>query len=502
MASAPSFRDTESHGRGALPLVVAGLFLVLGAALVARAELGLWMSNHHAHVIDKALLALDRGRIEIVGFVYPPLPLLLLLPMPSTILAGLLAATCGAATVWILTRTLLRASLPRPVAVALVLALASPSMFFLFTQSLWEALLLLLLLVGWNQSIEFIARGNVRAGAIAGLTLGLAFLANYYALLFALPFGLAALLFVRTDRRGAGPAAAFMLLFPVIAALLSWMYLSWVFTADPWSFTRDQSSSMFAFLRADGADLPRDWSSALSATARDLRMSPLYVVMAIVVAWYRPLRLPVMLVFGVFVLGLRALGFVLPDYFAAVGFTMVALAATPAALPRHLLPLLVLAAVAQLGIGWVTPLRGEAAAWQSVVSAGVARPADQEELGVGQLLAGRPPRSVLIDDRTDYRVIARAGTARPFVTSVDPLYGLAMSQPARFVPSMLARTTGWAHADQPGLAPAIGQPGMRLTRLSPRWSLYEWRRDETALRGGDETARRDAGETALQDGLR
>src|SRR5262249_39550890 len=148
-------------------------------------------------------------------------------------------------------------SLPRPMSVLLVLGLATPSAFFLFTQSLWEALVLALLMVGWVQSIAFIWRGNVRAGAIAGLTLGLAFMANYYALLFALPYALTALLFVRTNRRGAGPAAAFMLLFPAVAALLSWMYLSWVFTGSPWSFTRDPGSSMFAFLRTEGADLPR-----------------------------------------------------------------------------------------------------------------------------------------------------------------------------------------------------------------------------------------------------
>ena len=44
------------------------------------------------------------------------------------------------------------------------------------------------------------------------------------------------------------------------------------------------------------------------------------------VAWYRPLRLPVFLVFALFVLGLRTFGFVLPDYFATTTFTVVALA--------------------------------------------------------------------------------------------------------------------------------------------------------------------------------
>src|SRR5262249_58142916 len=123
--------------------------------------------------------------------------------------------------------------------------------------------------------------------------------------------------------------AGFMLLCPAVAAVLGWIYLSWVFAGDAWSFTRDPGTSMFAFLRAEGADLPTDWAAALSVTGRDLVMAPLYIVMAVVIAYYRPLRLPVMLVFGVFVVGLRTFRFVLPDYFATATFTLLALAAVP-----------------------------------------------------------------------------------------------------------------------------------------------------------------------------
>ena len=485
MASAPSPHNADLPAAPrALPLVAAGVFFLVAAALVYRADISLWLSHHHAHVIEKALLAVDRGRVEIVGFVYPPLPFLLLLPRPSAALAGLLAAGCGAMVVWLLTRTLAQLSLPRPAALIMVLGLATPSMFFLFTQSLWEALLLVLLLVAWVQSIEFIWRGNVRAGAVAGITLGIAFMANYYALLFAVPYALTALLFVRTNKRGAGPAGAFMLLFPVVAGLLSWMYLSWVFTGDAWSFTRDPGSSMFAFLRSEGADLPTDWAAALSATGRDLAMAPLYLVMAVVVAWYRPLRLPVLLVFGVFVLGLRTFGFVLPDYFATVTFTMVALAAMPARLPRYVWPLVLLTALLQCGLGWLTPLRGEASAWQHAVASGVPASADVEELAVAQSVAARPPYSTLVDDRTGYRIIARAGTGRPFVTPVDPLYRLALSQPARFVSGMLTRTSASGAPDGPGRAVAGAPPDVRLTQLSPTWWLYEWGPHETAPRVG------------------
>ena len=104
---------------------------------------------------------------------------------------------------------------------------------------------------------------------------------------------------------------------------------------------------------------------------------------------------------------------------------------------------------------------------------GEVTPEDREETAIGQSLNQRPARSVLIDDRVGYRIIARAGTARPFLTPVDGLYALAVSQPARFVPSMLA-PVGRAHVvEAAGQSPAGAHPGLRLTRAWSTWCLYE-----------------------------
>jgi len=474
MASAASARRAElRQNPTAVPLAAAGVFFFLAAALTYRADVSLWLSHHHAHVIEKALLVLDRGRLELIGFFYPPLPFLLMLSRPSPVFAGLLAAGCGAVLVWILTRELSRLPFPRPASFGLLLGLATPTTFFLFTQSLWEALLLLLLVVARTQCVEFVSRGNTRALFIAGLTLGLAFLANYYVLLFTLPYAFTMLLFARTTRRGAGVAAAFVLVFPMVATILGWMYLSWVFTGEPLAFTRDPASSMFAFLKPDGADLPTGWSAALRATAHDVRMTPVYMVIAVVVAWYRPFRLLTLVVCAVFVLVLRTFGFVFPDYLATVTFTVVALASLPPRTPRQLWPLLLVTALLQFGLGWALPLRGEPAAWQNAVTSGEVTPEDREETAIGQSLNQRPARSVLIDDRVGYRIIARAGTARPFLTPVDGLYALAVSQPARFVPSVLAPVGRAQVVEAAGQAPAGAHPGLRLTRAWSTWCLYE-----------------------------
>ena len=83
MASAASARRAElRQNPTAGPLAAAGVFFFLAAALTYRADVSLWLSHHHAHVIEKALLVLDRGRLELIGFFYPPLPFLLMLSWP------------------------------------------------------------------------------------------------------------------------------------------------------------------------------------------------------------------------------------------------------------------------------------------------------------------------------------------------------------------------------------------------------------------------------------
>ncbi|MFI4983168.1 MAG: hypothetical protein ACHQIO_22685, partial [Nevskiales bacterium] len=74
--------------RATLALAVV-LPLVLAGVLLARSG---WRSDIHGAFLSRVLFAENRGQLQLLGFEYPPLPFLLLLPWPVdlwiTILAG------------------------------------------------------------------------------------------------------------------------------------------------------------------------------------------------------------------------------------------------------------------------------------------------------------------------------------------------------------------------------------------------------------------------------
>ena len=461
-------------------LILALPFLVAGYQLTGS----LFVSNHHAHLIEKALIVLDRGRLELIGFVYPPLPFLLLLPWPTPIVAMTLAALAGGATAWVLWQRLMILPFPRVVQVLLLLVpMSAPSTLYMATQSLGEMLVLLLFLIAWVAFLNFTRAGETRSGFLAGLALGAGFFANYYAALYAIPYALFAPVFMRDRRRGAAVAAAFVLLFPVLIAVISWSYLSWLFTGDFLSFARDPGSSLFVYTRAASEDLPVGWTLALRATAHDLGSSPLYLVIGLVVARLWPSRLVGFLIPAVLITGFRAFGLVYPDYFAINTLTVVALATLPPHTPSRLWPILLLAAGIHLWIGYTTPLKGEPAAWAQAMRSSRTTETDRQEQIIGDYLAKKPPRSVLLDDRVAYRIVTRAGTARPFLLPADPLYQVAESQPSEFVQYVLvpALPSTGSGSRLSIIYPADPPQGVRLVASWRDWRLYE--RKETAQEG-------------------
>ena len=429
-------------------------------------------------------MALNRGRLELIGFVYPPLPFLLLLPWPSAMLASLLAALAAGTLAWILWRRVVHLSMPVAVKALLVAAaMGTPTLLYLGSESMSETLALLLFVVAWSGFLKFTRSREARYGVVAGLGLGMAFFVNPHSALVVIPCALSAPLFMRERSWRGTVAVAFLLIFPVLIAVLAWGYLNWLFTGDPLTFTRGPANSLFVHWRPASEGLPVGWSAALGATTADLVMSPLYLTSAILVARYWPARLLVFAAPALLIVAVRTAGMIYSEYFAVATFSVVALVALHPRLPRRLWPLLALSAIAHLWMGYASPLRGEAAIWKERLLGGHLSDADREELSVGEYLAGRPPASIMLDDRTAYRIVARTGTARPFILPADPLYQVAESQPAQFmryllVPAEPSDLTGGALATI-----YVGQPppGVRLARSWPNWRLYE----RVAPGGGD-----------------
>jgi len=475
--------SVKSRDRKAETLIKLG-FHLLSVAILALpflvigylANQSLFISNHHAHLIEKALMVRDRGRVELIGFVYPPLPFFLLLPRPHPMLATALAALAGGATLWVLWHEVNRLPFPRLVQVLLLLLpMSAPGLLYLASQSMGDILALLLFLIAWKEYLAFTREGHTRSGFIAGLALGCAFFVNYYAVLYAIPYALLVPLFLKERRPSAAMAGAFVLFFPVLLAVGAWCYISWVFTSDPLRFLHDPGSCLFVYARPGGDMLPIGWPLALRAAIRDLFIAPLYLVTALVMAWKWPSRLPIFLIPLLLITAARAFGMLYPEHFAIGTYTVVALAAMNPRMSSRLWPVFLIAAALHLVVGSVIPPQGELAVWSQAIRTGQAAAKDYEEQTIGTYLAQMPQRSVLLDDRIAYRIVARAGTARPFLLPADALYPLAESQPVRFVSYVLvpAQPLASVGGRLASVYPTEPPLGFRLKTVWSNWLLYE-----------------------------
>jgi hypothetical protein len=400
----------------------------------------LFISNAHAHLLEKALLVLDRRRFELIGFVYPPLPFLLLLLCPSPAMASVLAALTGGVIGWILwTRCLNEVAFPRPVRIVILLAfLTTPPTLYMATQSVGEILSLLFFLLAWIQYLKFTRSGQTSSGFLAGLILAIAFFVNHLAGVYGILYALCVPLFSRDKSPRAMIAAAAVLCFPVLAAIGSWIYLNWIFSGDALRFLNDPASSLFVYGRGGGMQLPVGWAMSWRAALHESTLVPLYIAVIVLVGWKNPSRLLPLAAPLVVTTLLRTAGLFMPDYLAIATYTVVSIAGISRTLSTRCGPILAGAACLQIVLLFTTPLPGEPSSWMTSLVSGKPRLSDQRELEVASYLSQMPGRSVLVDDRVAYRVVARANTVRPFILPADSLYNLAELRPAGFVSYVLA----------------------------------------------------------------
>lgn len=455
-------------GNGIAVGVLSLPYLLLG---LEATRLG-FLSNDHAHLIEKALLVRDRGRVEWIGFAYPPLPVLLLLPWPYPQAAVALAALSAGMLAWGVWKRLEHLAFPPSVRVGLLIAvMVTPSSLFLATQSFSTALALLLFFSAWMQYLRFTRDGQTDAGFIAAMLIALGFFASFYAPFFAMAFALSTPLFVRPRSRTHQLAMLLVLLFPSAVAVGSWMYLSWLFTGDPLRFVYDPGSSLLAAFRPEEAFM--DLHAIAQESLRRLMSAPLYLGVGALIAYYQPSRLLSYLIPLMLTLGAWTMGWIVPRAFDQSLRFLFALAGIPIRTPRRLGWLLLILALLQVVADGPTLISGEPARWWSALWTGPL-PKDLEEQRIAADLAGLPCASVLADDREAFRLIARAGTACPFVLPPDPIFEMAVVRPERFVSYILVaeRPTGWPgplearYRDRPpeGFVPELAWPGWRWYR--------------------------------------
>lgn len=387
--------------RGLLALAVAAPLLGVGLLLAHNG----WRSDIHGAFINRVLFATDRGQLQLLGFEYPPLPFLLLLPWATDTWAMLLGAGAIFGLAWLVLDdcTAHRSMLPF---ILLVGMLWTPLGVSLVASDFNEAVGLFALYVGWRHYRRWWETRRTFHGLLTGLWLGLAFYTSPLGLALALVAG--AILPLIFPRLQVPPFASqlVLLVFPGIAATATWAYLSWVFThrvAFPFTPWEAASPDLFTILRWTLPYLLVAWFALLrpKATTAGMVLPFLLLVAANRVGWHFSLA------------------------FAAGLLTLVAIIALPKGLHRTGRAAVVTVVAIQAALAW----------W--LIGWPVTTTADRAAHAVAVALADAPARSILIDDRWAPQLFKWAPSMRPYLTTRDVGFELALTDPVSKVEYVL-----------------------------------------------------------------
>lgn len=410
---------------GLLPLTL------WSAWLIAHGQ----VSDQHAHYLVRALYATGRGKLELLGFAFPPLPLVALLPWPSPWLAWAWGVAALGALLWIVGGRAVRHGDPLPVLVVLSV-IASPVGMAFLVEDFNDAIGLALMLAGWFAFVRWGARGFTYDGMVAGLCLGLAAFSSRLAIPACLSLGAMLTLLFPLDSRRALLARFVILAFPVAAMAFTFAYLAWLFD--------------FEFKLLPPSTAPPTPLGPLLLHA----LAYLAVGMLQVTRGARLLAIYLLPLAAIIVVSAMGVGLSLPLATAALAL------AAGAALPRpapdgstrwRRRAVAGIAAVQLLGAWWLdprpTPPDGALAMRRAALA-----------------LVRAQPLRVLMDEERSIAFTRWLPTVRPFLLTRDAAYPLAAANPAAYVDYVVV---------SPGSAIVAERWGMR----PPPGFVEAWRRD-------------------------
>jgi hypothetical protein len=388
-----------------------------------------WRSDAHGAFLQRVLFAADRGRLELLGFEYPPLPFLLLLPSPTDGWTILLGAIGLAGLAWCVIDecTSRRTLLPY---VLLLSVLWTPLGLHFTASNFNEALGLAALFIGWRHYRRWWATRKTVHGLYTGLWLGLAFYTSPLGLGLALIAG--AVLPILFPRLQIPPFASQMVLlvFPGFAATVTWAYLSWVFTGRV----------AFPFT---------PWERDSPTVVEILQWTVPYLVVTAMAIMRPKVTTAGMLLPFLLLAAATFTGWHFSLAFAATLLMLVAIVALPADMNRPQRWLLASIAILQaVAAWWLLPLPTPS-------------DADRRDRAVAQALAVAPPRSILLDDRWSSGLLKWTPSFAPYLTTRDTGFDIALALPSMAVQYILVT------ADDDGLS-------LDMDRRPPVGFVEEW----------------------------
>lgn len=465
-------------------LLFAGLLVVYLLAAVALV-LGLGITHGDAlSRVGSTSTALHSGdpKLSAIGFVWGPLPALLMLPLVALrpvapwlvetgFVASVLSAVSMAGAMAVLSSLLDgQGVLARWRRLLMACVALNPIILFYGANGMSEALGVLLLLVAARGMQRWAREGRSTGLASAGFALGLAYLTRYEAVAggIAAVATVALLHAVRgnaswAQRRSAAVADAILVVLPVAAAVIVWSLTSWAIVGSPF----EQFSSVYG----NSAQLQRaregsggvEGPSASVVGLQIASLAPsLLLLVPLTLAWVirhreRLERLAPAAVVGAVVTA-QALGTLLGLTFDWLRFSMLAIPAAALlagvalaadvrpSTGRHRPGVAAIAAVALFVVGMFTTaaaMRNNRLApeeWQIVAT--ILDPAydggqERERAGeraLAELLDRRnlDEGAILVDNASAFGVVLASDAPRQFVVTSDEEFEAALADPAAF----------------------------------------------------------------------
>lgn len=237
-----------------------------GGALLAYAAMAWYLTLHlHIQYIDTLarvseayFVAFSRDpHLAALGFVWPPLPSLLVLPLlflhwwiPALTWYGFAGniESCftGALAVYFVNSILQSLSIPRPWRILATIAFALNPMITLYgANGLSEMFLIALVLGAIHYALEFLRTRSVAPLAVAGALLGISMFVRYESVPFALTLGvgLAIGLWMEGADRKLIEGATLVFFAPIAFAGSLWMYVNWLIMGSPTYFAHSNYSN-------------------------------------------------------------------------------------------------------------------------------------------------------------------------------------------------------------------------------------------------------------------
>ncbi len=429
-----------------LTYVLPLLFALPLAYVSWSAHQALFLSDVHARLVSEALIFLQHGRFQSVRFIFPSLPLFITTLTPTPLMLSFYASLAGGVTFWMIWRHLHRTNCSLLLNITLLFAFATTlPIVFLFTQSITDAIALMLFTLAWRAFLRFFIQHITWAGFASGLLLGLALFFNLNAVLWGIMFGFSVFGVVHFSRqvpqnqeRGASYAMAMIIAFPAVYIFLSWCYVSWLSYGHPLQFLDAAIIPAHGFLSSHN-DAVYTFPDALRITLDDFFRQSLTLATFILLVFSSTVWLAVPLASILGIALFRGFGLVVYTEAMAIGtFAVLALMALPIRLQKHWRAFLLSTAIIQIALAPFLPVRTvEINEWRHALTSGVAQQNDFLDQLAASRMANAPAFRILADNRSAYRLIARAGTSRPFLLPGDATYTEAMISPHLFVDYIL-----------------------------------------------------------------